>query len=106
MQMADASCRPLEPPYTERARHDLPHGLTMRKQRDLVALLRAATGIEAVVALRDVARVPRDGAPKLLLASAGTILQTPRYPSASNGGSARTWTSRGGAGSVAPPLSK
>lgn len=62
--------------YMERVLQDMPHGLPRRKQQDLVALLCVATGIEAVVALLDVARVPREEVPKLVAALTGTILST------------------------------
>lgn len=52
--------------YMRRALQDLPHGLPKHRQEELVALLCVATGIEAVIALLDVARVPRQDVPKLL----------------------------------------
>ncbi|WP_123642608.1 TetR/AcrR family transcriptional regulator [Histidinibacterium lentulum] len=66
--------------YMERALHDLPHGLPRRQQKELVALLCVATGIEAVIALLDVARVPREDVPRLLAVSAETILSRFLHP--------------------------
>lgn len=60
--------------YMRRAFQDLPHGLSKQRQEELVALLCVATGIEAVIALLDVARVPRKDVPKLLETLAKMIL--------------------------------
>ncbi len=60
--------------YMERALQDLPNGLSRQKQEELVALLCVATGIEAMVALLDVARVPREEVPKLVAALTEMIL--------------------------------
>jgi AcrR family transcriptional regulator len=60
--------------YMQRALQDLPHRLPPRKQRELVAMLCVATGIEAVIALIDVARMPREEVPKLVAVLTRTII--------------------------------
>ena len=71
--------------YMERALQDLPHALSKREQQELVALLCVATGIEAVVALLEVARVPRKNVPKLVAGLAQTILSRFLDPDAAAG---------------------
>lgn len=60
--------------YLERALEEMPCGLARPERERLVALLCAATGIETLVALVDVARIPRSEVPGLAAAHARMIV--------------------------------
>lgn len=60
--------------YMQRALQEMPHTLSPPQQQDMIAQLCAVSGIEALVALVDVARVPRAEVPALAQAMARRIL--------------------------------
>lgn len=60
--------------YFRRALADFPPGFSAEAERRLIAQLSAATGIEALVALTDIAGLPRDEVPAVAAEMVGAIL--------------------------------